>query len=1087
MLTVLLLNLNIFFSVKTFFILQEINVNMENDFKTESASSTFPLQSSSETLFSIQLLDFKSSLLEALEELRMRREAETQYEEQIGKIIVETQELKWQKVRNSQNQKETLAKPHKEAMAVFLYQFQVKMCALEEEKGKYQLATEIKEKEIEGLKETLKALQVSKYSLQKKVSEMEQKLQLHLLAKEDHQKQLNEVEKYYATITGQFGLVKESHEKLEQNVQEAIQVNKRLSAVNKKQESEICSLKKELKKVTSDLIKTKVTCQQYKMGEENINLTIKEQKFQELQERLKMELELNKKINEEITHIQKEKQQLLQQQAQANAEMEAELKVLKEIIRIYICTLERDNELQREKVKENEEKFLNLQNEHEKALGTWKKHVEELNGEINEIKNELSSFKETHTKLQEHYDKLCDQKKFEEDKKFQNIPEINTEMSMGKSESTIIQKYNSRQEIREENSVNYCLDTEYRKEEENKEGLFIEEIIIEDLGLFEKSSKNETDIVHQDENQSEISLSKTLCIDKELISQGQTSNVAEFREVVTTKIKDKVDLEKDNGCTEFISPNTSFLVADAPVETEKIDLERTEGLGRHHADVHLETENNRTPFNSILNEMACNANHKKDVSEDEPFKQQFRLLPRAQESATEKEIKNSHQTKADLDSSLAVKRTLVEGQKYSSQDSSDVMLDDKQCQIRPIQLLNKNSECILPFKETSDFQQVGDDTSEKPELNIPCDGTINHLTSAVFSDNSNILFKNSDKNVNIMPMLVKPNSSPRRTVWKNVNEMQNGPVKNCLGHLENNVIVSHLQGNKENIRASQSRVHVKTSTEIQFSNKESQIEENQITEATKSDFFPKERQHALLNNTEQTESVNDIVSGKTYSEGQLEESCSFHIKPSGDLVNTSGRSAFDLSTSDKKTEKTPVYVNFLDPSPWSKVNQIESQTASTSTSSIPLLLKERPVGPSKNKKIVSMTLCQNVGVDARKDIGPDTTSINRVADTLNNSSIHPGPEGEPSEERNATAKTFYDSSFPTEHVKTKPLKSTLLQSHFQAIKVKDTTDLAASPTCEDDWQSLVTNQINEIEKFLSSDDNQPKKRKAEEMEEKTTD
>lgn len=46
---------------------------MENDFKTESASSAFSLQSSSETLFSIQLLDFKTSLLEALEELRMRR------------------------------------------------------------------------------------------------------------------------------------------------------------------------------------------------------------------------------------------------------------------------------------------------------------------------------------------------------------------------------------------------------------------------------------------------------------------------------------------------------------------------------------------------------------------------------------------------------------------------------------------------------------------------------------------------------------------------------------------------------------------------------------------------------------------------------------------------------------------------------------------------------------------------------------------------------------------------------------------------------------------------------------------------------
>ncbi|PNJ68777.1 CCDC73 isoform 4, partial [Pongo abelii] len=45
--------------------------------------------------------------------------------------------------------------------------------------------------------------------------------------------------------------------------------------------------------------------------------------------------------------------------------------------------------------------------------------AEELNGEINKIKNELSSLKETHIKLQEHYNKLCNQKTFEEDKKFQ--------------------------------------------------------------------------------------------------------------------------------------------------------------------------------------------------------------------------------------------------------------------------------------------------------------------------------------------------------------------------------------------------------------------------------------------------------------------------------------------------------------------------------------------------------------------------------------------------------------------------------------------------------------------------------------------
>lgn len=43
-------------------------------------------------------------------------------------------------------------------------------------------------------------------------------------------------------------------------------------------------------------------------------------------------------------------------------------------------------------------------------------------------------------------------------------------------------------------------------------------------------------------------------------------------------------------------------------------------------------------------------------------------------------------------------------------------------------------------------------------------------------------------------------------------------------------------------------------------------------------------------------------------------------------------------------------------------------------------------------------------------------SSNRAADTLSTSSIHRDPQGDPSEEWNATAKTFYDSSFPTEHV-----------------------------------------------------------------------
>uniref|UniRef100_A0A452GG32 Uncharacterized protein n=1 Tax=Gopherus agassizii TaxID=38772 RepID=A0A452GG32_9SAUR len=45
---------------------------MDRDFKTTTPAYTF--QSSSDTLLSIHLLDFKTSLLEAVEELRVRRE-----------------------------------------------------------------------------------------------------------------------------------------------------------------------------------------------------------------------------------------------------------------------------------------------------------------------------------------------------------------------------------------------------------------------------------------------------------------------------------------------------------------------------------------------------------------------------------------------------------------------------------------------------------------------------------------------------------------------------------------------------------------------------------------------------------------------------------------------------------------------------------------------------------------------------------------------------------------------------------------------------------------------------------------------------
>ncbi|XP_067850281.1 coiled-coil domain-containing protein 73-like isoform X2 [Heptranchias perlo] len=366
--------------------------------------------SATAALRSVQQLEFKTSLLEVVEELRIRRAAESRYEEQISNLVVEKQELEWQK-ESLQHQYNALSSQHEEAMTVLKKQFQTRVTAVEEEKGKFQLTSESKEREINGLKEELKVLQVSKYSLEKKLGELEQKVQLQSVAKDNQLSQLSEVEKRFAAISRQCGLVKQAHEKLEQNVEEATRLNKKLMTVNKNQENAIHDLKQELEKVTADLIRSKVTSQ-CKLGEENIHLTARQQQLQELKQKLQMEVELNKRLSKDASAVQEEKQevlkllqhtqQLLQHQELALGRTERELKVSGEKHQV----LERDNELLREKVKENEDKFQIRERENEKSTAQWKIEETRLNEENHLIKSELESFKEAHAQWQEIHNKL---------------------------------------------------------------------------------------------------------------------------------------------------------------------------------------------------------------------------------------------------------------------------------------------------------------------------------------------------------------------------------------------------------------------------------------------------------------------------------------------------------------------------------------------------------------------------------------------------------------------------------------------------------------------------------------------------------
>lgn len=125
------------------------------------------------------------------------------------------------------------------------------------------------------------------------------------------------------------------------------------------------------------------------------------------------------------------------------------------------------------------------------------------------------------------------------------------------------------------------------------------------------------------------------------------------------------------------------------------------------------------------------------------------------------------------------------------------------------------------------------------------------------------------------------------------------------------------------------------------------------------------------NNTflkEKKDSLSSAVPGRKFAEGHLKESCSLPMRTSGNLVNISGRSSFDLSTSDKKAEKTPVYLNFLELSSCSRVNQMRGQATWTSASKEPSSLKEQLPRLVENTKVITKTQCQNLSenVDRRE-------------------------------------------------------------------------------------------------------------------------
>ncbi|KAL7885407.1 hypothetical protein AOLI_G00057020 [Acnodon oligacanthus] len=358
-------------------------------------------------IISVQLLEFKTSLLEAVEELHIHRDSEVRYEAQICKLVLEKQELEWQK-ESLQSQVDRMSKEHSESLAAVKKQFQAHVRGIEGEKGKHQLSAELKDKEITSLKEELKLLQLFKYSLEKKLSELEQKLQLQAQVKDRHLNQLGEVEKRFVAVARQCAMVKQAHGKLEQNVEEAMRLNKKLTSINKKQESTIAALKKDAERLNSEMVKCKVASI-YRSGEESSNFLLKEQQLQELQQRLTVEKELNKKLRNENAVELAERQKLmsslqhaqwlLQTQTQAVCRTEQQLLSHTEEYQV----LKREHEMSQARSKEKEDSLMQVIEEYKNSKLTLEKEIKTLQAKMLAGQEELRAVKEACDHLHEKY------------------------------------------------------------------------------------------------------------------------------------------------------------------------------------------------------------------------------------------------------------------------------------------------------------------------------------------------------------------------------------------------------------------------------------------------------------------------------------------------------------------------------------------------------------------------------------------------------------------------------------------------------------------------------------------------------------
>nr|XP_022329392.1 coiled-coil domain-containing protein 73-like isoform X2 [Crassostrea virginica] len=365
--------------------------------KTCLEKTNFEVENDDGRLSTVECLRLKNSLVEILEELKLRRTNDKEYEQKIKKAAEEKYDLNRKYEGEILRLNEAREKYQKQIHDAER-KYKEKLSQLEDQLKQQMVFKSCTEKEINILKEEIRNLEVVKYTLEKDLKEQERKLQLYVQSSEQHLNQLTETDKKFKAIQLQCKQLGEALVQVEDSVQHAVKHNQALMYINEHQK---CILNEEKNRVLSlqaQLLEVKcrlqqkpdeTSLQQYKL--EIASLNQKLEKVNAERETALKEINEHAAKNEKVSKLLQDTHQLMEHQI--------------EIVEIHkrnssqqkLVISQQQEELDQVKgeLLEVKDNIALLKDQHKEDAEEWRKKNLHLQDELSKIMEELAEEKKS--------------------------------------------------------------------------------------------------------------------------------------------------------------------------------------------------------------------------------------------------------------------------------------------------------------------------------------------------------------------------------------------------------------------------------------------------------------------------------------------------------------------------------------------------------------------------------------------------------------------------------------------------------------------------------------------------------------------